>query len=237
MILKAYHRWGTASSSGSSACSPSRSPSATAGAWCWRAIAWASSRFTWRARPAGCALLRRCRRCSPRATSTRRIDRVALHHYLLPLGRAGAAHDPERRAQAAAGHRHRRRARRRASTRGLLAPAVRAARTADGRRRWRDALLAALRTAVERRMVADVPIGVLLSGGLDSSLLVALLAQEGQTGPDEPSASGSRQVGRTVRRRVRLLRPGRPKFATEPPADPDRQPAPAVRAGRRASRR
>jgi asparagine synthase (glutamine-hydrolysing) len=31
-------------------------------------------------------------------------------------------------------------------------------------------------------MVADVPVGVLLSGGLDSSLLVALLAEEGQHG-------------------------------------------------------
>ena len=42
--------------------------------------------------------------------------------------------------------------------------------------------LAALRTAVQRRMVADVPVGVLLSGGLDSSLIVALLAGEGQRG-------------------------------------------------------
>jgi asparagine synthase (glutamine-hydrolysing) len=46
---------------------------------------------------------------------------------------------------------------------------------------WRDAVLDALRTAVRRRMVADVPVGVLLSGGLDSSLIVALLADEGQT--------------------------------------------------------
>jgi asparagine synthase (glutamine-hydrolysing) len=47
-------------------------------------------------------------------------------------------------------------------------------------REWPKALLAKLRAAVERRMVADVPIGVLLSGGLDSSLIVALLAESGQ---------------------------------------------------------
>jgi asparagine synthase (glutamine-hydrolysing) len=47
---------------------------------------------------------------------------------------------------------------------------------------WQDAILAALRTAVERRLVADVPVGVLLSGGLDSSLIVGLLAEAGQHG-------------------------------------------------------
>lgn len=45
---------------------------------------------------------------------------------------------------------------------------------------WRDAVLEALRIAVRRRTVSDVPVGVLLSGGLDSSLVVALLADEGQ---------------------------------------------------------
>ena len=40
----------------------------------------------------------------------------------------------------------------------------------------------ALRTAVARRMVADVPVGVLLSGGIDSSIVVALLAEQGQHG-------------------------------------------------------
>ncbi|HXV94784.1 MAG TPA: N-acetylglutaminylglutamine amidotransferase, partial [Pseudonocardia sp.] len=47
---------------------------------------------------------------------------------------------------------------------------------------WREAVLESLTVAVRRRMVADVPVGVLLSGGLDSSLVVALLAREGQAG-------------------------------------------------------
>jgi len=45
---------------------------------------------------------------------------------------------------------------------------------------WRERVLEALETAVDRRMVADVPVGVLLSGGVDSSLIVALLARRGQ---------------------------------------------------------
>ena len=45
---------------------------------------------------------------------------------------------------------------------------------------WQEAVHAALRLAVERRLhIADVPVGVLLSGGLDSSLLVGLLAESG----------------------------------------------------------
>ncbi|MPQ99327.1 N-acetylglutaminylglutamine amidotransferase [Modestobacter sp. I12A-02628] len=47
-------------------------------------------------------------------------------------------------------------------------------------REWQELVLEQLRTAVRRRMVADVPVGVLLSGGLDSSLIVGLLAEEGQ---------------------------------------------------------
>ncbi|WP_250008257.1 N-acetylglutaminylglutamine amidotransferase [Actinoplanes sp. M2I2] len=50
----------------------------------------------------------------------------------------------------------------------------------DGRD-WQEAIGGALRTAVERRLVADVPVGVLLSGGLDSSLIVALLAEAGRS--------------------------------------------------------
>jgi asparagine synthase (glutamine-hydrolysing) len=49
-------------------------------------------------------------------------------------------------------------------------------------RDWEDAVLASLRLAVERRLVADVPVGCLLSGGVDSSLIVGLLAEAGQHG-------------------------------------------------------
>ncbi len=45
---------------------------------------------------------------------------------------------------------------------------------------WRDMIHEALKKSVDRRLkIADVPVGVLLSGGLDSSLLVALLAEQG----------------------------------------------------------
>ncbi|MDH5731868.1 MAG: N-acetylglutaminylglutamine amidotransferase, partial [Gammaproteobacteria bacterium] len=45
---------------------------------------------------------------------------------------------------------------------------------------WQERILARLRHAVKKRLeIADVPVGVLLSGGLDSSLLVALLAEAG----------------------------------------------------------
>ena len=47
---------------------------------------------------------------------------------------------------------------------------------------WVDGTLNTLRKSVQRRLVADVPVGVLLSGGLDSSLLVGLLCEHGAQG-------------------------------------------------------
>lgn len=47
---------------------------------------------------------------------------------------------------------------------------------------WEARVHEALMLAVKRRMVADVPVGVLLSGGVDSSLIVGLLAEAGQSG-------------------------------------------------------
>ena len=93
----------------------------------------------------------------------------------------------------------------------VLGPALRARPRSGrtGRREdWQDAMLEALRIAVDRRMVADVPVGVLLSGGLDSSLIVALLAQAGQRGLQTFSVGFPRRR-RSRGRRVRLLRPGR----------------------------
>ncbi|NML18813.1 N-acetylglutaminylglutamine amidotransferase [Azohydromonas caseinilytica] len=59
-------------------------------------------------------------------------------------------------------------------------------RTEEDERRsfgdWKEMVLQALRRAVERRLVADVPVGVLLSGGLDSSLITGLLAEAGTQG-------------------------------------------------------
>jgi asparagine synthase (glutamine-hydrolysing) len=55
-----------------------------------------------------------------------------------------------------------------------------ARRTAEkSEQEWTEAIESALQLAVDRRLeIADVPVGVLLSGGLDSSLLVGMLAQK-----------------------------------------------------------
>jgi asparagine synthase (glutamine-hydrolysing) len=42
---------------------------------------------------------------------------------------------------------------------------------------WLERVRATVRDAVEKRLVADVPLGALLSGGIDSSIVVALMAQ------------------------------------------------------------
>jgi asparagine synthase (glutamine-hydrolysing) len=113
------------------------------------------------------------------------IDPVALHHYMTFHAVVPAPHTMVRGVR-------------------KLEPATLLTIEPDGRRRkttywtpdftrdperaamqpgeWRDAVLETLRAAVKRRLVADVPVGVLLSGGLDSSLIVGLLAEAGQQG-------------------------------------------------------
>jgi asparagine synthase (glutamine-hydrolysing) len=113
------------------------------------------------------------------------VDPVALHHYLTFHAVVPAPHtmlQGVRKLPPATvlvvepdGHRHARR---------YWAPAYerRPEHAGMSARDWEEAVLASLRTAVERRLVADVPVGVLLSGGVDSSLIVGLLAEAGQTG-------------------------------------------------------
>ncbi len=114
-----------------------------------------------------------------------RIDPVALHHYLTFHSVVPAPHTILRGVR-------------------KLAPGTLSAIEADGKRTtttywtpdftrradrtdwsekdWQQAVLDALRIAVKRRLVADVPVGCLLSGGVDSSLIVGLLAEAGQHG-------------------------------------------------------
>ena len=51
------------------------------------------------------------------------------------------------------------------------------ARLQLGEAEWLDRVRDTVRAAVRKRLVADVPLGALLSGGIDSSIVVALMAQ------------------------------------------------------------
>ena len=114
-----------------------------------------------------------------------RIDSVALHHYMtfhsvVPAPRTilrGVTKVPPASLVAIEPDG-------RCTTTTYWAPDfTRADERADwSERDWEDVVLEALRVAVDRRLVADVPVGCLLSGGVDSSLIVGLLAEAGQHG-------------------------------------------------------
>jgi asparagine synthase (glutamine-hydrolysing) len=114
------------------------------------------------------------------------IDPVALHHYLsfhsvVPAPRtilAGVEKLPPAtvRTVYSDGRREDRQYWRPMFSRGGPGVGLETREITD----WSGAVLGALRLAVKRRMVADVAVGVLLSGGIDSSLVVALLAEGAQ---------------------------------------------------------
>ena len=155
----------------------------------------------------------------------------------VPRRRAGAAHDPQGRAQAAAGDGDDHRSRTAAATTREYWTLEFGPRNGDAARsedEWRELVLETLRTAVERRLVADVPVGVLLSGGVDSSLIVGLLAEAGQHGLQDlfdRLRDGRRRGGR----RVQVFRHRRQAFRHRPHQDLHRFEPRAARARRAAS--
>jgi asparagine synthase (glutamine-hydrolysing) len=67
-----------------------------------------------------------------------------------------------------------------------------------------EALVERLRQAVRRQLVSDVPLGAFLSGGLDSSLVVALM-REATSGPVKTFSIGFPAAGYDERRQARLV--------------------------------
>ncbi len=87
-------------------------------------------------------------------------------------------------------------------------PCVRSARE------WEDAVDTAVRAAVQRQLVSDVPLGAFLSGGVDSSLVVAAMGpvETFSIGFDDPTyneTQWSRRVANHlgVRHHVEIVRP------------------------------
>jgi len=63
----------------------------------------------------------------------------------------------------------------------------------------REELLQLYRAAVRRHLLSDVPVGLLLSGGLDSGLLLALMNEEGESWPAYTIGYGDQYEGDELR--------------------------------------
>ena len=169
----------SARSTGSTACSPSRSGARASRRSTWRAIRKGSSRSTGVSKTKPRPSPRRSAAWSAGAESVPRLDRRALGQFL----EFGYTFEEERTClegvrKLPPGHYLR-----------LTAQAPDARPT----RYWRpdltprpdaeadlavEELHETLRLVVQQHLVADAPIGMLLSGGIDSSLLAALAARE-----------------------------------------------------------
>ena len=169
----------SASPSACAGCSPSRSGTAARGGSCSRATASGSSRSTTAWRPRGSPSPPSSRRCSTCPGLSRDVDLDALQAYLAFNAIHGPATIFREVRKLPPGHV--------LVYEGGTARIERYADSmpvAEAQQRdepW-EALAAELRErlrdSVRAHLVADVPVGVLLSGGIDSSALTALAAEE-----------------------------------------------------------
>ena len=119
-----------------------------------------------------CRARRRAAVAGRRSGGAEPVPQVPLH--------AVAADDLQGRPQARAGHDAGRRER--ASAAKSVGTTTRPCRfpTSKSDRRSDEELLHLYKGAVKRHLLSDVPVGILLSGGLDSGLLLALMKEHGQ---------------------------------------------------------
>ncbi len=167
----------------------------------------ASSRSTTRSPATASSSAPSSSACSPAGWSSDELDPEAISAYLM-LGYVPGRDDAAARTSASCcpGERlvvdGRQRAR---LERWWHYPAPEPDTTPRTAEEWAEIVLAKLDESVRLRLMSDVPLGAMLSGGLDSSLIVALMARH-MTEPLETFAVGfagedSELAGRAPRRR------------------------------------
>ena len=167
---------------------------AASGGCCWPATGWASSRCTSTATPRSCCSARSSRRSWPTRASTARLDPAALEDYLTYGMVPGSRSIFARSREAAAGPHAAGPGRR---------PRPVAARDTGGCRfepdhrpsaeEWAEEIRAKVAEAVRLHLIADVPVGAFLSGGLDSSIVVGLAGRRRADGPLQTFSIGFRE--------------------------------------------